>query len=629
MNPRLRYFISVLLIAAVYFVAARLSLLLAFQLSNATPVWPPSGIALAVLLLLGRRAWPGIALGALFVNVDVFLTNGVCTPGTAVWVSALIAVGNTCEAITGYYLLRKSIGNRPFQRMKQVVKFCYTAPVMCAVSALIGSTAVYLGKIISAGQHPLAALTWWTGDVAGVLVIAPLLIVWANSFPLGWAWVKIKQVIVPFMVLIAATGIVFDGWFSLPFLFTRGFIVTPVLIWIALRLGQREAVTAIALSSIMAIWGTINGHGPFTIPDLNESLLAVQAFVSFNAVLVLAVWAVFRERHETERALRDAQEKLSLLVETRSEQLALSKKEIEEYQNRIDSILDVLLQYAQLNFSPKAPVSDKSDELDAIAEGLNVMGQELFSVRESEKLLNNNLEESKERLFQKNEELTRSNKELEQFAYVVSHDLQEPLRTIGSYVQLLKERYQNKLDKNADEFIGFAVDGTLRMKALINDLLSYSRVSTRPKVFGEVDCNHVVTNVIANFNARLRETDIKFQIDSLPVLKADESHIVQLFQNLISNAIKFKKEHHSQIRISSQQQNGSYLFSVQDNGIGIAPEYKEKIFILFQRLHNRMEYPGTGIGLAICKKIVEQYKGRIWVESKAGEGSTFYFTLGN
>jgi len=228
------------------------------------------------------------------------------------------------------------------------------------------------------------------------------------------------------------------------------------------------------------------------------------------------------------------------------------------------------------------------------------------------------------------EELKRSNKELQQFAYVASHDLQEPLRTVTSFAQLIERRYKDKLDSDADDFIEYIVDASKRMQILINDLLDYSRVSTRGKDLKITDTEEVLKNVLSNLNASIRENKAQITHDRLPEVYADSGQLSQLFQNLIGNAIKFKNaETHPKIHLSAKEdkESDSYVFSVSDNGIGIEDEYLQRIFTIFQRLHTREEYSGTGIGLAVAKKIVERHGGQIWVESEYGKGSTFFFTL--
>ena len=227
------------------------------------------------------------------------------------------------------------------------------------------------------------------------------------------------------------------------------------------------------------------------------------------------------------------------------------------------------------------------------------------------------------------QELERSNTDLAQFAYVASHDLQEPLRMVTSFVQLLQHRYQGKLDKDADEFISYAVDGASQMQRLINDLLKYSRVGTHGKTLEPTNCNIVITHAISNLSKTIKEADAIINIDHLPTISADYTQLVQLFQNLIGNAIKYHGKKQPEILIRATNKGDNWLFSVRDNGIGIDKDYIDKIFVIFQRLHNKSQYPGTGIGLSICKKIVERHGGRIWVESKPGQGSTFYFTIPN
>ena len=230
-------------------------------------------------------------------------------------------------------------------------------------------------------------------------------------------------------------------------------------------------------------------------------------------------------------------------------------------------------------------------------------------------------------LARKAEELARSNAELEQFAYVASHDLQEPLRMVASYTQLLARRYKGKLDADADEFIDFAVDGANRMQHLIQDLLSYSRVTTKGKALcltqAEAACNSAVTNLLQS----IQEANASVRVAPLPAVLADATQLTQLFQNLIGNAIKYRDERKPEIQVSASPNGAEWVFSVQDNGIGIEPQYFERIFQMFQRLHTRKEYSGTGIGLAVCRKIVERHKGRIWVESQTGQGSRFLFTI--
>lgn len=246
---------------------------------------------------------------------------------------------------------------------------------------------------------------------------------------------------------------------------------------------------------------------------------------------------------------------------------------------------------------------------------------------------------AEEALEEKAGELTRSNRELEQFAYVASHDLQEPLRMIASYTQLLARRYEGKLDKDASEFIGYAVEGATRMQGLINDLLSYSRVGTRGKPFEATDLNEVLARALDNLKITIEDAKATVTSSKLPTVIGDGGQLIQVVQNLVSNAVKFRGATPPKVHLSAELKPApvvdpaadlprcEWVFAIKDNGIGIEPQYFERIFVIFQRLHTREQYPGTGIGLAICKKIVERHGGRIWVESIPEQGTTFYFTI--
>ena len=237
------------------------------------------------------------------------------------------------------------------------------------------------------------------------------------------------------------------------------------------------------------------------------------------------------------------------------------------------------------------------------------------------------LREAHDELELKARELERSNEELQQFAYVASHDLQEPLRMVSSYTQLLVRRYGDKLDGDAKEFMDYIVDGAARMKQLIEDLLAYSRVGTRGRELEATDSGAALDKALVNLRVAQEASGAAVTRDELPMVVADPGQLTQLFQNLIGNAIKFRGEEAPRIHVTAEDRERVWIFTVKDNGIGLDTQYADRIFMMFQRLHNKTEYPGTGIGLAICKKIVDRHGGRIWVESKPGEGSAFGFTI--
>ena len=470
--------------------------------------------------------------------------------------------------------------------------------------------------------------------------------------------------------------------------------------------------------------------------------------------LVMTITEADHKAHATVSKKGDELETIIEKLNQLGKQLAEQEAKRKNGEKRMEDLLEILMQYTVQDFSNKAELSAEGDEIDAIAAGLNVLGEELsYSIeREKENLLelelrNGRLLESEERfrlmvqntkdyaiffvdpgghiqswnngaqnllgytseeiignhlkvfytkndtekgvpdnnlktalkeghfetqgerirkdkssfwaeilytplydnegklkgfskivrditelrnarlqLESKTRELERSNADLEQFAYVASHDLQEPLRTVSSYVQLLASRYGDKLDKDAHEFIGFAVDGSKRMKSLISSLLDYSRVNNI-KPFTQIDISALVDDILMDMKEQVVETGTIVSYNNLPKINGDPLLIGQLFQNLIANSIKFRGERKPKIKITSVRKDGHYEFCIEDNGIGLNKEYSEKIFIIFQRLNHRDKYPGTGIGLSICKKIVERHGGKIWVDSVPGKGSKFYFTI--
>lgn len=280
-------------------------------------------------------------------------------------------------------------------------------------------------------------------------------------------------------------------------------------------------------------------------------------------------------------------------------------------------VLLVFLEYGSLFVEDDLSLLSIFAQQTAIfLENYNVMEQQRRYARDLEGVVQ-----------QRTKELQRSNDDLRQFAYVASHDLQEPLRMVVSYLQLIDERYVSKIDDEAREFIGYAVDGAKRMKSLIEALLAYSRVETKARNFTTVDTQKVVSEVRKLLTVAIEEKSATLTVDPLPHIQADETMMIQLFQNLISNAIKYQKDNKPDVHIGATRAGNEWTFSVRDNGIGVETKDLERIFIVFQRLHTKQEYAGTGIGLAVCKKVVELHGGRIWAESTLGVGTTFYFTI--
>jgi chemotaxis family two-component system sensor kinase Cph1 len=279
---------------------------------------------------------------------------------------------------------------------------------------------------------------------------------------------------------------------------------------------------------------------------------------------------------------------------------------------------------ARAGLGPGGELNQLGQAFDAMAAALEQRVLEREKAQRELSELNAALEE---RVGERTSELERSNHDLEQFAYVVSHDLQEPLRSVSSFLQILQSRVGQKLEPENREFLQYSVDGARRMQQLITDLLNYARVGQRARGAERVEVEDLLAHVLHNLDASIKESGATVEHDPLPAVKGDPGQISQVFQNLVGNALKFRSERPLRVSIRTRRVGKNWQFEIRDNGIGIEPRDFERIFVIFQRLHTRDEYPGTGIGLAICKRIIEAHGGRIWVESQLGEGTSFFFTL--
>ena len=1000
-------------VALAYYAAARIGLALAFEGSNASPVWPPSGIAFAALLLWGRRVLPGVALGALVANVVVFAANRAAEPGVIAAVSLGIMAGNVAEALVGVAALRRWVGAAsPFERLVDVAKFVLAVLGACTISAAVGTACLVASGIVPAGAAGTVALTWWTGDATGALVVAPLLIVafgaGATRGPTAGALDGVA--LAALLVLLAAVGtLVFGAPAGSPAADRRlVYLFIPCIAWAAYRHGPRGVALVSLVSAGLAVWGTTRGLGPFARGNLNDSLIVLQTYVGLCTITGLVLAADRSERHrlgrdsavrrdlaapwtvllgclgvtvlgwhllasDTERRASERFDFLAAGIEARvadrmrqHEQVlrgaaglfAASQQVTREDWRRYVEQLDLarvypgiqavgwaqrlqpgeldahvaavraeghadyavrpalprdeytaivyiepfdarnrrafgydmstepvrraamaracdsggaalsgrvtLLQETAADAQPGvllylpvyrrgAPAATLEERraallgyvyspyrmddlmrgilgpelgglrlriLDAAASGdagllydsrpgrtagvplsttseidlpgrrwrlevqalpafeatidrqkaqivliagvglsllLFALVRSLTLTRERAEMLAEDMttalrereqdarraeeqlravmdatplgvfftdasgarlytnrswqriaglaaeralgegwldavhpddreavraawrraaadhapyaneyrmlrpdgsvawvrviaaplesegapgghvgliEDVTERramdaeLAAKNEALLRSNAELAQFAYVASHDLQEPLRTVASYSQLLLRRHRDAFGGEAQEFLGYIGDGARRAQALIVDLLSLARVDSAARPFEPVALDEVVADVRQSLEAALADSGATLTHDPLPLVLGDRGQLMQLMQNLIGNALKFRASALPCVHVGAvRRPDGRWRITVTDNGIGIDARFHERIFTLFQRLHGRDDYPGTGIGLAVCKKVVERHGGQIGVESAPGRGATFHFTL--
>jgi PAS domain S-box-containing protein len=688
------------LLTILYFGAGKVGLALAYVHASASSVWPPTGIALAAFLLFGRRVWPAILVGAFLVNLT--------TAGT-VATSIAIAVGNTLEGLGGAYLVNRFAGGcHAFDRVRDILRFALVASLLATmISATIGTTTLAIAGLAPWASYGRIWITWWLGDAAGALVLAPLLVLAAVEPRPHWGMRKTGEAVLLFGGLVVAGVLVFQRMDPPPVMFA----CVPFPLWAAFRFGKREATAATLLLSILAVWGTLPGYGPFARPTPNESLLLLQVFMGGLAMMNLVVAAVVARGQSVEHELRVARDDLETTVSARTQSLSeavralehevkerrRAEQELRESEVRMRGLLEAapdamvvvdasgaiteisaqvetvfgyarneligrpvdllvpetfrerhLAHRREFSDDPRTRAMGEGLELHAVRrdgsqfpveislspvrtdEGLVVMAAirditERKAVERKIRLLNADLER---RVHERTAELERSNEALKQFAYAASHDLQEPVRTMGNYAEILARRYHGRLDADADEFLGFVVDGAEWMHQLLQGLLEYSRVETRPPANAPAIMDRAFDQALGNLGAAIAETGATVTSAALPSVAADHLQMVQLFQNLVGNAIKFRRPGvPPDVRVEVTTRGSECVFAVRDNGIGIDLRHAERIFAIFQRLHRRQEYPGAGVGLAICRKIVERHGGRIWVESTPGVGATFFFTL--
>lgn len=648
---------QILLLVVVYFGTAQLGFTFAPG-EQVTVIWPAAGVALAALLLFGYRVWPGILLGSFLSKLSVDLP---------VWMSLSIAISNTVEPLLGVWLLRRYVHvNRYLEHLKGVIGlWFFSSFISTLLGALIGVTTVWLSGLQPEAAYGAMFLTWWLADAGGSLLVTPLLLAWGS----GRYFMPRPKVIFEaaslLVISIISCIIIFIHPSIMGDIWVYPYMVFPLVIWAAISFGQR-GITLLTLGiANISLSATLYNIGPFADMPLFQGLIVAQTFVMIVAMIGLTVCAALSELRVAEAQVRDSLQYLQNVIDHIPDAIFMK--------NRLNILIGGnRAMWALLNGPPEKfigmncdDVFTKEEELREFTRkyervfdtGVTEASEEIFTDQESNRHVLffkvaryydgkgepflvavardiTTIKETEARLIRYTHELERSNSELDDFAYIASHDLKEPLRGLQSFSQFLLEDYEDKLDKEGKAKLHTISDLAKRLDSLLNALLHFSRLGRTKLAIGQTDMQEVVGKCISMLSINLKEKNTTVEIlQKLPAIRCDCIRVGEVFQNLISNAVKYSDNKDNKIEIGCVKDHprakGQIAFFVRDHGIGIPEKHLETVFKIFKRLHAREAYGGgTGSGLAICKKIITQHGGDIWAESKGeGQGTTVYFTL--
>jgi signal transduction histidine kinase/integral membrane sensor domain MASE1 len=670
-----RYAGILLGLGILYYLFGRVGLLYPGPDPSISPVWPDTGIAIAAVVLLGYDVWPAFLVGAFLFNFGV---SGHLESSLA------IAAGNTLEGLVGGLLVRQFAGGaRAFESPRGVLTYLGCAGFLApAVSASVGGTALTLSGLARPSAFLEGLSLWWVGDGIGAVgagSVAIILLPWLRHLPRPSAPALAEALGIGAVVLVTGFLVLWYPQAGPLAVYFRTALILPGLIWAAFRFGPGGAALASLALTTLALAAVAHGTGPFAggaggVSASVEGLRVVMAAFTVTALLVAAE-SDQRRRIEGELEVhrRTLEERIAERTATLASAQALAHLgswdlDLTTGEVRWSEEMYRIYGYGEERFPvtlarameriPPGEWASVEQNLRAIVRGsvpglttttrfhLVLPGGEVRNVEAIGSVaafrdgrpthLVGTVQDVTERdrmlesLRVRETELLRSNRDLEQFAYVASHDLQEPLGSIEGYTRLLEDRYRARLDRDGVEFLRHARTSAVRMRALIDDLLDFSRATAAEGPRVPVALEEVLDQVWESLRASVEAGGATLRRNGpLPAVEGNPAQLRRLFQNLLSNAVKFRGTAPARIEIDAQRDDGRYVVTVTDRGIGIPPEYHARVFDIFQRLHTREEYPGSGIGLAICRRVIEAHGGRIWIESDGvpGHGTAIKFTL--
>ncbi len=649
-----RHLLHLATAAVLYFVAGKLGLALASVNASASPVWLPSGIAIAAALLFGLRVWPGILFAAFLVNVTT--TGSIAT-------SAGIAIGNTLEAVVGAELVNRfAAGSASFRQPRGVLRFAALVLPATAISATVGTFTLWAGGLAQSSQVDVVWLTWWLGDTGGALVFTPFIVLWTRRTERRPIPGHALEALALGVVLAGAAWVVFLG--NVPL----AFAVIPPLVWAALRFGRRGAATASVAISLIALYGTLREGGPFAGDSINETLLVLQLFVAVVTLTALVLAAGTRERQRVELDLLQSRGELEEQVRKRTASLADAVEKLQKSRSVLSDAQkvahigswewDILANrvawsdelYRIYGLEPESvEITYESyiervhpEDRDSAASSIRAALEETEEFEFQERIIRpggevrvlqskgyvmrdesglprrmigtcHDITERKRdelELERRMEKLHRSNRELSVLSYAASHDLKEPLRTIVSNIQLIESRLREINEPEIRRSAGFVFEGVRRMNELIDDLLEYS-TADRPSA-GEVESSQAVADALERLKSAIRENDARVEVGPLPRVAVGPARLAGLFQNLLSNSIKYRHETRApEIRISANPEGSMWRFDVADNGRGFDPA----------------EVSGDHYGLVGMRERADAIGARLGVDSRRGRGTRIIVEL--